>query len=68
MTFLTIRTTKRDNEIRRRERRASWQAGFDAAVQVRVLAESYIEYSKSWCAATNSIIDQCNKILEGFDD
>lgn len=62
-----IRTRKRDKQILRREKRAAWQAGFDMAIAVRGLAESYLEFSKSWCAATHSIIDQCNKILEEFD-
>jgi len=66
--MLIIRTRKRDKEILRRANRMAWQAGFDTAVRARGLAGLYLEYSKSWCAASNSVIDQCNKILEGFDD
>jgi len=65
--FLTIRTTKKDNEIRRREKRAAWQAGFDQAIACRGIAESYLDFSRSWCAAGNSIIDQCNNILTKYE-
>lgn len=66
--MIVIRTRKRDKQILRREKRIAWQAGFDTAVRARGIAESYLDFSRSWCAATNSVIDQCNKILEGFDD